>query len=160
MVVGNAAGPYLPVVADANQLTVEREKPFVCSLHRGFVFASGLEAQYIAAEAALHGSASTAAALTLINTRRTAGGQGAYAGGTDTLSVVTELLNQRARDFWLEGKKLGDLRRNPSVALASVLTDPSGNPFYVPSTTLPSFGSTFCAPIPPQETNANPNFKP
>ena len=66
----------------------------------------------------------------------------------------------RARDFWLEGKKLGDLRRNPSVALTSVLTDPAGSPFYVPSTTLPSFGSKFCAPIPPQETNANPNFKP
>ena len=122
--------------------------------------ASGLEAQYIAAEAALHASGSTSAALTLINARRSVGGQGAYGGGTDTLSVITELLNQRARDFWLEGKKLGDLRRNPSVALASVLTDPTGNPFYVPSTTLPAFGNAFCAPIPPQETNANPNFKP
>ena len=119
--------------------------------------ASGLEAQYIAAEAALHSSGSTSAALTLINTRRTAGGQGAYGGATDTLSVVTELLNQRARDFWLEGKKLGDLRRNPSVALASVLTDPTGSPFYAPSKTA-TFGGSFCAPIPPQETGANPNF--
>lgn len=122
--------------------------------------ASSLEAQYIAAEAALHGSGSTAAALALIGTRRTAGGQGAYAGGTDSLSVITELLNQRARDFWLEGKKLGDLRRNPSVAVASVLTDPKDFPFYVPNKTPPAFGSTFCAPIPPQETNANPNFTP
>jgi hypothetical protein len=121
--------------------------------------ASGLEAQYIAAEAALHSSGSTTAALSVINTRRAAGGQTAYAGGTDTLSVITELLNQRARDFWLEGKKLGDLRRNPSVVLTSVLTDPVGAAFYVPSSTLPSFGNTFCAPIPPQETNANPNFK-
>jgi len=119
--------------------------------------ASGLEAQYIAAEAALHSSGSTSAALTLINTRRTAGGQGAYGGATDTLSVITELLNQRARDFWLEGKKLGDLRRNPSVPLASVLTDPTGSAFYVPSKTA-TFGSSFCAPIPPQETGANPNF--
>jgi hypothetical protein len=121
--------------------------------------ASGLEAQYIAAEAALHSSGSTTAALSVINTRRAAGGQTAYAGGTDTLSVITELLNQRARDFWLEGKKLGDLRRNPSVVLTSVLTDPVGAAFYVPSSTLPAFGNTFCAPIPPQETNANPNFK-
>ncbi|MFL5615168.1 MAG: RagB/SusD family nutrient uptake outer membrane protein [Gemmatimonadaceae bacterium] len=120
--------------------------------------ASGLEAQYIAAEAAIHGSNSTSAAITLINARRTVGGQGAYGGATDSLSVVTELLNQRARDFWLEGKKLGDLRRNPSVALASTLTDPNGSTFYAPSKAA-TFGSTFCAPIPPQETNANPNFK-
>ena len=120
--------------------------------------ASGLEAQYIAAEAALHGTGNTGAALTLINARRAAGGQGTYGGATDSLSVISELLNQRARDFWLEGKKLGDLRRNPSVALASVLTDPTSDPFYVPNKTPPAFGSTFCAPIPPQETNANPNF--
>ncbi|HEY2067804.1 MAG TPA: hypothetical protein VGG84_17775 [Gemmatimonadaceae bacterium] len=119
--------------------------------------ASSLEAQYISAEAQLHGSGNTAAALTLIASRRSAGGQGLYAGGVDTLSVVTELLNQRARDFWLEGKKLGDLRRNPSVSLASVLTDPVGAPYYVPAR-IATFGSAFCAPIPPQETNANPNF--
>jgi starch-binding outer membrane protein, SusD/RagB family len=122
--------------------------------------ASGLEAQYIAAEAALQGSGSTASALTLINARRAVGGQGAYTGATDPLSVLTELLNQRARDFWLEGKKLGDLRRNPSVTLSSVLTDPNNDPFYVPNKTPPAFGSTFCAPIPPQETGANPNFNP
>ena len=119
--------------------------------------ASGLEAQYISAEAQLHGSGNTVSALTLINSRRSAGGQTPYAGSVDSLSVITELLNQRARDFWLEGKKLGDLRRNPSVALASVLTDPVGAPFYIPAR-APTFGSNFCAPIPPQETNANPNF--
>ena len=122
--------------------------------------ASGLEAQYIAAEAALHGSNNTSPAITLINARRTAGGQGAYSGGTDSTSVIAELLNQRARDFWLEGKKLGDLRRNPSVALASVLTDPTSAPTYFPSKNPPAFGNTFCAPIPPQETSANPNFGP
>jgi hypothetical protein len=119
--------------------------------------ASGLEAQYISAEAVLHGSSNTAPALTLIANRRTAGGQAVYVGGVDSLSVITELLNQRARDFWLEGKKLGDLRRNPSVSLASVLTDPVGAAFYIPAR-VPAFGSNFCAPIPPQETGANPNF--
>jgi hypothetical protein len=119
--------------------------------------ASGLEAQYISAEATLHGSNSTTSAITLINSRRSAGGQTPYAGGVDSLSIITELLNQRARDFWLEGKKLGDLRRNPSVSLASVLTDPVGAPFYIPAR-VPTFGSNFCTPIPPQETGANPNF--
>jgi starch-binding outer membrane protein, SusD/RagB family len=119
--------------------------------------ASGLEAQYIVAEATLQGGGGTAAALSLINTRRTAGGQGAYGGPTDNVSVLQELLNQRARDFWMEGKKLGDLRRNPSVSLPSVLTDPVGAPFYT-SVGGGTFGDTFCAPIPPEETNANPNF--
>jgi hypothetical protein len=118
--------------------------------------ASGLEAQYIAAEAALHQSGSTSAALTLIAARRAAGNQPAYSGGSDTLSVVSELLNQRARDFWMEGKKLGDLRRNPSVPLTAVLTDPVGAKFYTTKTA--TFGNSFCAPIPPQETGANPNF--
>jgi starch-binding outer membrane protein, SusD/RagB family len=119
--------------------------------------ASGLEAQYIAAEATLLGGGGTAAALSLINTRRSAGGQSAYGGPTDNVSVLQELLNQRARDFWMEGKKLGDLRRNPSVSLPSVLTDPVGAAFYT-SVGGGTFGDTFCAPIPPEETNANPNF--
>jgi hypothetical protein len=119
--------------------------------------ASGLEAQYIGAEAVLHGSGNTAPALALIATRRSAGGQLAYTGGTDNASVLAELLNQRARDFWMEAKKLGDLRRNPTVPLTSVLTDPAGAPFYT-SVGGGTFGDTFCAPIPPQETNANPNF--
>lgn len=120
--------------------------------------ASGLEALYIVAEAQLHGSAATTTAIALINARRAAGMQSAYAGATDTLSVIAELLNQRARDFWLEGKKLGDLRRNPSVPFTSVLTDPDGAIFYANS--AQKFGSNLCAPIPPEETNANPNFKP
>lgn len=122
--------------------------------------ASSLEAQYIAAEAAIHGSNSTSAAITLINARRAVGGQGAYGGAADTLSVMSELLNQRARDFWLEGKKLGDLRRNPSVPLTAVLTDPSAATTYFPSKNPPAFGNNLCTPIPPQETSANPNFKP
>jgi hypothetical protein len=119
--------------------------------------ASGLEAQYIGAEAALRGSSNTGPALTLIAARRTVGDSSVYTGGHDNASVLAELLNQRARDFWMEAKKLGDLRRNPTVSLTSVLTDPSGAPFYT-SVGGGSFGDTFCAPIPPQETNANPNF--
>jgi len=118
---------------------------------------SGLEAQYIVAEAEVHGSASTTDALALIAARRTAGNQPAYSGGSDTLSVLSELLNQRARDFWLEGKKLGDIRRNPSVPLTAILADPAGAPFYTNSGGG-AFGTNICAPIPPQETDANPNF--
>lgn len=119
---------------------------------------SGLEAQYIAAEANLHGTGATGDAVTLINARRDAAGQGAYTGSTtDTLAVLSELLNQRARDFWMEAKKLGDIRRNPSVPLTALLADPAGAPFYTNSGGG-TFGTNLCAPIPPEETNANPNF--
>jgi hypothetical protein len=118
--------------------------------------ASGLEAQFIAAEAQLHGSGTTGPALTLIASERAKGGQGAYGGGTDTLSVVTELLNQRAREFWMEGKKLGDIRRNPAVPLPAILSDSVGATFFGP--TGGTFGNNFCAPIPPEEVNANPNL--
>jgi SusD family len=118
--------------------------------------ASSLEASFIAAEAQLHGSGSTGPALSLIASERATNGQPPYSGGTDTLSVVEQLLNQRAREFWMEGKKLGDLRRNPSVVLDSVLTDPNGAPFYGAGSA--TFGSNFCTPIPPEEIAANPNL--
>ena len=39
----------------------------------------------------------------------------------------------------------------------AVLTDPVGAPFYAAQGGA-TFGSTFCTPIPPEETSANPNF--
>ena len=154
--------PRLPIDSTSPGATLNGQKYVIQAKFRSYGdpirLASGLEAQYIAAEAALHASGSTSAALALINARRTAGGQSAYGGATDTLAVISELLNQRARDFWLEGKKLGDLRRNPSVPLSAVLTSPAGTAFYTNGAS--AFGTTLCVPVPPQETNANPNFTP
>jgi hypothetical protein len=119
--------------------------------------ASGLEAQFIAAEAQAHGG-NTAPGLALITSQRaTYMPDSAYTGGVDTLSVITELVNQRARQFWMEGKKLGDIRRNPSVSLSAILTDPVGAPYLGP--TGGNFGNEFCAPIPPEEVSANPNLQ-
>ena len=119
--------------------------------------ASGLEALFIAAEAQLHATGTTGPALTLIASERSTNGQPAYSGPTDTLSVLTELLNQRAREFWMEGKKLGDIRRNPSVNLTAILSDSVGATFNGP--TGGTYGNDFCAPIPPEEINANPNLQ-
>lgn len=66
--------------------------------------ASGLEARYIIAEA---GGMSNAEVEAFINERRTVGGQGAFTG-TD---LQAELREQRRRDFFLDGHRLGDLRR-------------------------------------------------
>ena len=72
--------------------------------------ASKLEAGYIEAEAQ-----TTADQLVWINARRTAGGQGAYAGAGDAASVLAELMRQKHLDFWLEGQRFGDSRRNPAA---------------------------------------------
>jgi len=110
--------------------------------------ASRMEADYIAAEA---GGATTQ--LALIQTRRAANGQAAYDGPTDDASVLTEFENQRAREFFLEGKRLGDFQRNG----ASVLNMP------VPGSTYFKAGydkvqDDACYPLPSAEVNNNPNI--
>ena len=115
--------------------------------------ASGLEARYIEAEALLMGSpSSTTEALDLIAERRTAGGQGAFTGTTQA-EILAELMDQRARDFWLEAKHTGDWRRNPA---ATPYVAAAGSPFYKP--TQGNFGDATCLPVPLAEINANPNF--
>src|SRR3954471_1467867 len=71
--------------------------------------ASKIEADYVAAEAT-----GTAAMLALIQARRTANGQPAYAGATDDHSVLVEFLKQRTYEFYVEGKRMGDFRRYPN----------------------------------------------
>ena len=110
--------------------------------------ASKLEADYIKAEAQ-----GTAAQLAQITARRSANGQPAYGGATDSNSVLTEFFTQRGLDFYLEGKRLGDFRRHP----ANIIGMP------VPAATYwkPGFapvGNNTCYPLPITETDNNPNF--
>jgi starch-binding outer membrane protein, SusD/RagB family len=73
-------------------------------------WASKVEAEYIAAEA--RGGTPL---ITLIDARRAANGQPAYAGAIDDASLQRELMEQRRREFFLEGKRLGDFRRQPTA---------------------------------------------
>jgi hypothetical protein len=114
--------------------------------------ASGLEARYIAAEAQLKINGTTAPALALIAERRTAGNQPAFTG-TTTAAVLAELMDQRARDFWLEGKHLGDVIRNPTAA---ALVPAANSPFYRPE--FGTFQPLVCLPVPFAEKSNNPNF--
>ena len=83
------------------------------------ILASYLEAQYILAEA---GGMSAAELRAFINERRAVGGQGDFTG-TDA-ELQAELRDQRRRDFFLSGHRLGDLRRY--LALYGVDEFPSG----------------------------------
>ncbi len=68
-------------------------------------FATGLEAQYVVAEA----QGPTAATLAFVNDRRAVGGEAPVSLTGDDL--MTELRTQRSLDFYLTGQRLGDLRR-------------------------------------------------
>jgi len=110
--------------------------------------ASGLEARYIIAEA----TGSIGDRLALINERRAVGNETPFDSG-DAAAVLAELMEQRARDFWLEGKKMGDYRRNGS-AVPYVL--PDNSTYYKPG--VGSVGSQQCWPVPDAEKRTNPNF--
>jgi hypothetical protein len=111
--------------------------------------ASKLEADYIAAEAT-----GPAAQLALIQARRAANNQPAYAGATDDASVLKEFFYQRSLEFYLEGRKLGDFRRHPeAVTNVPVTGQPYIKPGYV------NVGSQTCFPIPRAERDNNPGMK-
>jgi starch-binding outer membrane protein, SusD/RagB family len=105
--------------------------------------ASGLEAQYIAAEA----QASTSSMLTFIQQRRAAGGQSSYSGSADLSALTRELLEQRSRDFFLEGKRMGDSRRHPGLLRGFPQT---GDAYHKPG--FAPIGSQTCWPLPDKET--------
>lgn len=110
--------------------------------------ASKLEADYIEAEAT-----STAAQLALIAARRAANNQPAYTGSTAPAAVLTELMEQKGRDFYLEAKRMGDFRRNP----AAVLNVPvPGSTYFKPG--FSQVGNQTCWPLPLAETDNNPNI--
>ena len=71
----------------------------------------------------------------------------------DAASVLTELMTQRGFDFYLEGHRLADFRRNP----ANVLFVPVPGATYFKAGFAP-IGNKTCYPIPLAERDNNPNF--
>lgn len=116
--------------------------------------ASGLEAQYIIHEA----TPLTAAAIAFVNARRAVGNM-----GPSTLNIATstaadvraELREQRSRDFYLDGHRLGDLRRY--LEFYNINFFPQGP--YPGSTSGAVYNAnTTCWPLPTAEINGNPNI--
>jgi hypothetical protein len=147
--------PRVPFVDAGTNAQDGRNRLFRQTKYVGFNapirVASGLEARYITAEAELK-QGTTAPALALIAERRAVAGQGEFTGsGSD--AVLGELMNQRARDFWLEGKHLGDYLRNPS---ATPLVPAAGTDYYKAEQGV--FGPLNCLEVPFVEKANNPNF--
>ena len=113
-------------------------------------FASGLEAQYIKVEA----DNNPADMLAFINARRAVGKQPAFPATTDPTKLLTELMVQKARDFWLEGLDMADFRRHPDIA--PYVLKPGATTYYKPE--LGPVQSQTCWPVPQTELLNNPNW--
>lgn len=106
--------------------------------------ATGLEARYVIAE--LDGPVQTT--LDFVNARRAVGGEAPVSLSGDQL--MAELRVQRARDFYLTGQRLGDLRR---YAKAGINLFPTGKyPVFTDS-----YGTATCFIIPLTEKAGNPS---
>jgi starch-binding outer membrane protein, SusD/RagB family len=110
--------------------------------------ASYIEAQYIIAEAN-QGNAST---LAFVNQQRTANGLTASTAVTPA-EILADLRDQRRREFYLDGHRLGDMRRY--ITQYGLDFFPSGT---YPNTAVPNgYGTLTCFPLPSTESNSNPN---
>jgi hypothetical protein len=109
-------------------------------------FATGDEAQMIIAEAEL-AAGNLAAANAILTTFRTRAGQSAFNGAT-AAEVRAELIEQRRREFFLEGQHLGDLIRY------NITPAPAAGTAYHGSGT---YGNQLCMPLPDVEVRNNPN---
>ncbi|MGD8279438.1 MAG: hypothetical protein PVH00_15475 [Gemmatimonadota bacterium] len=113
-------------------------------------FASGLEARYIKVEA----EQNPGAMLAFINERRAAGNQAPMATTTDMGALMTELMEQKTRDFWLEGRRMADFRRVPQYM--SYVIPAGDDTYYKPELGIVK-GET-CWPVPRNEYDNNPKF--
>lgn len=108
-------------------------------------FATGLEARYIVAEA----DGPTATTLDFVNARRAVGGQPSVALSGSAL--MDELREQRRRDFFLDGHRLGDLRRYDQAGMDLF---PKGKYPVFPD----PYGEAKCFIVPLSEKAGNPNY--
>ena len=115
-------------------------------------FASGLEAQYIIAEA----QGVNAANLTFLNARRAIGGDAPLVAPTDA-AFKTALREQRARDLYLAAYRLGDLRRYKKLYNIDLWQH---GPYASPVPAPPTFGDAECWPLTLAEINGNPFLNP
>lgn len=143
-------GGGFPMTTQGNDLQFYRQTKYT-SYGDGIRLASGLEARYIIAEARFK-QGDPSAALALIAERQIAGtGEGDDFATGDP--VLIELLDQRARDFYLEAQHMGTWLRNPG---ATPYVIPAGTPYYAEGTS--TVGTQICFPVPDDEVQNNPNF--
>jgi hypothetical protein len=88
-------------------------------------------------------------AVTILNQLRSAAGQPAYSGGLTAPAVMADIVEQRRRELFLEGHRLGDIRR-----LGLPLSPAVGAPYVNGGT----YADQSCFPLPNVERINNPNL--
>ena len=109
------------------------------------------EAQLILAEADV-AAGDVGGAVGIINTLHANAGIPAYGGGTPE-EVMGQIIEERRRELFLEGQRLGDIIRYDLP-----LFPPPGAPFPVGGTVTGVYGTQVCFPLPSAERNNNPNI--
>ena len=116
--------------------------------------ASELEALHHYYEAAgPTGTGPAGTTLDFVNARRAFGNQTAVSLADDAL--MAELRDQRGRDLYMGGFRLGDLRRWMARGVGDFF--PSGTH---PTTEWGAYGDATCYPLPLEEYEGNPNLTP
>lgn len=135
--------------------------PWIARFDTDVLLADYVEAQhhYYEALAAQDIVANEAAVLAFVNARRAVGNQPAVS--LSGRALITELRNQRARDLFMGGFRLPDLRRWSRF-------DPGNGPFAAgsffptgshPNASWGTYGPWTCFPIPIQEYEGNQNIQ-
>lgn len=146
-----APDPRVQVV-DAGRLAGDQQTPLWLQTKYGSLdapirLASWVEAQLILAE--VEGGQT---AVDIINRLHDAAGLTPFAS-TDEQEIREQVILTREREFFLEGRRMADLRRYPERDFAEVASHGGEHPYQG----LP-FGTTQCFPIPNAELSANPNI--
>lgn len=148
--------PYqsLPYSGYNGETLAEGGEPLLYERGTDIMMASQLEAMHHYWEAVGQESGVTLGLLDFINDRRAVGNQGTFVGTGE--AALSELREQRARDLFLGGFRLGDLRRWDRQGI----DDPEHQfPTGVhPTTEWGSYGDATCFPMPIEEYQGNPNI--
>jgi starch-binding outer membrane protein, SusD/RagB family len=109
------------------------------------------EAQLILAEADV-AAGDVGGAVNIINTLHTNAGLPSYGGGTPE-EVMTQIIEERSHELFLEGQRLGDI-----IRYGLPLYPAPGTPFSIGAGTSGEYGTQVCFPLPAAERNNNPNI--
>jgi len=109
------------------------------------------EAQLIIAEADVAGG-DVSGAVGIINTLHANAGIPAYGGGPAS-EVQAQIIEERRREFFLEGQRLGDI-----IHYGLPLFPAPGTPFSIGESFSGEYGTQVCFPLPTVERSNNPNI--
>jgi len=89
-----------------------------------------------------------------VNERRAVGGQGLTTALVGTDALMAELRDQRRRDFYADGHRLGDLRRYKAQGVGDFW--PTG--LHPNGVQWGEYSTSECLPIPRDEKTGNPGL--